>query len=437
MRPFRKSITLLSPAIIFLSALCGTIWGQSALSTIQDTLFGAGGARFNGTLTIQWSTFDANNLGTIVQQSRTVQVVNGNLQVQLAVNAGALPPANTYTVQYQSDGRQQFSEVWTVPASATSLRVSQVRTGMIGSGNGSPADSTPITESSVVGLVSDLNQRPIKGPGFATNSVAVINQNGQIDTAVGNLGDCVFVDGTTGPCSASASQTFVDSETPGGLVDGTNSTFTLVSPPIGSSLLLFRSGLFMKPGVDYSLNSATIQFARGAIPKPQDTLAAFYRIDPAAGGSISNGPGGLLGSACYVTSADQSVTNVVALTNINALGSALAASTKYIFRAMLSTTQSASGGVAATVNYTGSTTGLSFATTVYNTTAGNLQFIGQYTAPQGITPATGFASGYVTIDGAINTNSAGNFDVQFAQANSIAANTTIKAGSTLCLTQAN
>ena len=94
MRSLRKTITTLSPAIILVSVLCGIMWGQSALTTIQDTLFDADGARYNGTLTIQWSTFDTTNPGTIIQQSRTVQVVNGNLLVQLAPNISATPPAN-------------------------------------------------------------------------------------------------------------------------------------------------------------------------------------------------------------------------------------------------------------------------------------------------------------------------------------------------------
>jgi hypothetical protein len=297
MRSLRKIIQSLGPAILVASVLCGTISGQSALSTIQDTLFAADGSRFNGALTIQWSTFDATNLGTVVQQSRTVQVVNGNLQVQLAPNVSALPPANIYTVQYQSDGRQQFAETWSVPVSASALRVSQVRVGVTTnntSGGISAGNTTPITEASVVGLVSDLNERPIKGPGFGTNSVALINQNGQIETVIGNVGDCVYADGSTGPCSASP--TFVDAETPGGVVDGANATFILANSPSGSSLLLFRNGILMTAGVDYSETGSTILFFNGAIPQPQDTLVASYRVDPAQSSGGSGGGGGTNGS---------------------------------------------------------------------------------------------------------------------------------------------
>jgi len=70
--------------------------------------------------------------------------------------------------------------------------------------------------------------------------------------------------------------TFADFETPGGIIDGTNNEFTLVNAPLGSSLLLFRNGLYMKPGSDYTLAGTTITFETGAVPQPGDTLAACY-----------------------------------------------------------------------------------------------------------------------------------------------------------------
>src|SRR4051812_30797285 len=100
MRSLRKTLNALSPAILLGSVLCGNIWGQSGLTTIQDTLFDADGARYNGTLVIRWNSFDTDNPGTIIQQSKSVQVVNGNLLVQLAPNNTAPPPANLYSVLY-------------------------------------------------------------------------------------------------------------------------------------------------------------------------------------------------------------------------------------------------------------------------------------------------------------------------------------------------
>jgi hypothetical protein len=275
--------------IIALTALCGSAWAQSGLTTIQDTLFTADGTRFTGTLSIKWSTFDANNIGTIVQQSRNVPVVNGNLLIQLAVNSNATPPANIYTVSYQSSGNQQFSETWTVPASSTPLTVRQVRTGGVLNSNlsASPATTVPIQESDVTGLVSDLSIRPTKGAAFGSNAVAIVDNNGILETAVGQVGDCVMVDGTTGPCGA---PTFVDAETPGGTVDGVNLNFTLANTPSGSSLQLYRNGLYQTSGFDYNITGSTITFAVSAPPQPGDTLIANYRVDPSAQGVIGAAP---------------------------------------------------------------------------------------------------------------------------------------------------
>jgi hypothetical protein len=289
MRLLPKQLTPLSGILIAATLLSGAAFAQTGLTTIQDTLFKADGTHFSGTLTIQWSTFDATDIGTIVQQSKTVDVVNGNLLVQLVPNAGAQAPANVYTVHYQSDGSQQFTETWSVPASSISLTVAEVRTGMLTTTGGtgtSAGGQTTIPESAVIGLVSDLAQRPVEGPGFGTGSVAVINQNGQIETAVGSPGSCVYIDGTTGPCGGQQSQ-FFDAETPGGIVDGTNNTFTLANPPSGTSLSLFRNGLYMSAGFDYNLSGQTITFVPGGVPQPADTLIANYRIDPSAGSVVT------------------------------------------------------------------------------------------------------------------------------------------------------
>jgi hypothetical protein len=77
--------------------------------------------------------------------------------------------------------------------------------------------------------------------------------------------------------------TFVDSETPAGVVDGANAVFTLVAAPNPlTSLALYRSGFRMKGGgVDYTLTTpngiATITFVDAAKPLQGDVLVADYR----------------------------------------------------------------------------------------------------------------------------------------------------------------
>ena len=79
------------------------------------------------------------------------------------------------------------------------------------------------------------------------------------------------------PGSGSATN-FTDNETPGGAINGVNLTFTLASAPNpAGSLRLFRNGLLMDPGGDYTLSGSSITFIAVSTPRTGDSLAAYYR----------------------------------------------------------------------------------------------------------------------------------------------------------------
>lgn len=352
MRLLRQYLVWLTRAALWLAPFLSIVSAQT-LTTIQDTLFSADGTRFNGSLTISWSTFDASGLGTVVQQSKTVPVTNGNLYVQLAPNVAANPPANLYTVLYQSDGYQQYTETWTVPAIATPLVVSQVRVGSsVGNsinGGVSASSSTIVTEASVTGLVNDLAQRPVKGASYAPGAVAVIDQNGQLEAAAGTPGSCVMVDGTTGPCGWPVPG-FVDAEIPGGAVNGTNQVFTLQNSPSGSSLMLFRNGMYMLAGFDYTLIGSTIQFAAASVPQPGDILVASYRISSTNAASSSNGgssgTGQSFGTPLVICSGAGSTTSSTSSTSLGSCtipSASLVAGARIEIRFTFAHTGSASG----------------------------------------------------------------------------------------------
>jgi len=266
---------------LFLAAVCLVMPSLAAppLTTIQDVLYKADGTRFNGTLTISWSSFEAIDHSMIEQQSTTVTVVNGNLQVQLVPTTTATPAA-FYTVVYNSDGRVQFQETWAVPSSVQPLRVRDVRVATAGSVG---ADTVTVQEADVVGLISDLGARPLKGPGYAAGRVAFVNSSGSIETVTGAPTDCVRVDGTSGPCGGTPPG-FVDGDAPAGLVDGANTAFTLSGVPNpAASLTVYRNGMLQKPGQDFTLSGNQIQFVTAAAPQPGDTLAANYRLTGSAG----------------------------------------------------------------------------------------------------------------------------------------------------------
>jgi hypothetical protein len=71
---------------------------------------------------------------------------------------------------------------------------------------------------------------------------------------------------------------FVDQETPTGTIDGVNGMFaTSQTPTPSTSLELYRNGLLLLAGVDYTLSGTVITFLN-VVPQPGDTLLCSYRI---------------------------------------------------------------------------------------------------------------------------------------------------------------
>jgi hypothetical protein len=291
-----------------------TAWGQPALTTIQDVLYRADGTRFNGTMHIRWNSFQGGDSSNIATGDVTLQIVNGVLRVRLVPTTNASAGAN-YQVTYNSRGRMQFSETWAVPPSSTVLRVRDVR-GSSGTVVGPETVSAPVQISDVVGLTNELALRPQKGAGFQIARAAVINTAGQIDGATGSLGDCVRVDGTSGPCGAGGGgvlPAFADHEVPSGLVNGTNTVFTLtLAPQPAASLALYRNGLLQRANSDFTLSGATITFLSGSTPQAGDLLTASYRY-----GDPSN-PLGTLTAAQVVCSSTGGSTTSASLTTLGA-----------------------------------------------------------------------------------------------------------------------
>ncbi|MEO8026187.1 MAG: hypothetical protein ABI823_06920 [Bryobacteraceae bacterium] len=268
-----------------IAVLAGSAWAQPTLTTVQDTLYKADGTRYSGTAVISWTSFQSGDSVPVATQQVTLQVVNGVLKVRLVPTTTASPGAN-YTVNYSSQGKLQFSETWAVPPSSTPLRIRDVRVST-GTVVGPPALTTPIYISDVSELTNELSARPQKGSGFAPSRAAVLNFGGQIDGASGNPGDCVRVDGSSGPCGGGGGggilPIFVDGETPAGLVNGMNLAFALnFAPSPTASLEVYRNGIRMKSGVDFTLSNKTITFFVAAAPQTGDILTAAYRYgDPA------------------------------------------------------------------------------------------------------------------------------------------------------------
>jgi len=127
----------------------------------------------------------------------------------------------------------------------------------------------------------------------------VINSLGAVDGAVGNLSDCLHVDGSSGACGSGgggSTSGFVDAEVPAGTLDGVNASFTLGSAPNpASSLTLFRNGMLLKLNLDYTISSSSLVFQSSAIPRVADSILAYYRVSvsiPGVGFVDSETPSG-------------------------------------------------------------------------------------------------------------------------------------------------
>jgi hypothetical protein len=72
---------------------------------------------------------------------------------------------------------------------------------------------------------------------------------------------------------------FIDGETPAGATDGANRSFSVAQIPLpAASLEVFRNGIRMKSGVDYTVTGGVITFQPAATPQIGDSLQCSYRI---------------------------------------------------------------------------------------------------------------------------------------------------------------
>ena len=268
--------------LAMLLVAAGMTQAQPALTTIQDILYTADGMRFNGEIFISWNAFEAGDTSNIATAQVNLPIVNGVLNVQLVPTTTASAGAN-YQVTYNSQGQFQFNQVWAVPPSSIPLKVSAVLVSsgtVVGGGGGGAGElSGTIPMSSVIGLTSALAVLPIEGVGYAPGLAAVINASGQLSGASGNLGDCVKVDGSSGPCGGGGVlPQFSDGETPTGTINGANTTFALAfTPSPTASLQLYLNGLRMDQGVDYTISGSTVTFISVSVPQTGDVLLASYR----------------------------------------------------------------------------------------------------------------------------------------------------------------
>ncbi len=235
----------LTPAVVLFAAIFATCEAgnsQPVLTSIQDMVYLADGSRFNGLVYVEWKSFDTSNGAVIGQYNKVIRIVDGLLQVKLA------PTATTtnayYTAKFSSGGRVLFAEVWAVPQSTAVLKLRDIRAVLLPGGY-------------------------VSGPSTVSGGTG------------GNTG---------GSIGADTSGSFIDAETPAGLVNGSNQVYTLAATPLpATTLSLYLNGVYLSAGVDYTITGNTITFIAGVTPQSGDVFRAFYRT-----GAIGGGPHSLL-----------------------------------------------------------------------------------------------------------------------------------------------
>lgn len=119
-------------------------------------------------------------------------------------------------------------------------------------------DSVPAATASTLGIVA-----------------APTCPTGQHYAAINGVGELICTP-DTGSGGGGGVPTYVDNETPGGSVNGVNTTFSLINPPNPStSLHLYLNGVRIRPTLDYTLSGSTITML--TTPQVGDWFYADYR----------------------------------------------------------------------------------------------------------------------------------------------------------------
>jgi len=155
-----------------------------------------------------------------------------------------------------------------VPPASSPLNLSEVRV------SASNATGQQVSISQVTGLTANLNAINGSLLGLTTTTNRITASVTSLSSAVNTLTALV-----NGLSAGTINTAFADGEMPSGTLNGANTTFTLANTPSSAlALTVYRNGVLLSNGVDYSLNGATITFVSSQAPQPGDVLQAYYRL---------------------------------------------------------------------------------------------------------------------------------------------------------------
>ncbi len=258
---------LLSLLLFCSFTLVPCAFAQSTLTQIEDTVYNSDGSLFNGTLVLTWTGTAPSTGSSPTPYNTSVKIYNGALAVML-VPSTTSPQAAPYTAVFtSSNGLVTWTETWAVPPASSPLNISEVNVAS------STTTGPQISISQVIGLAANLNAINGSLISLTTSTNGISSQVTTLSAAVASL--TTLVNGFSGTINTA----FSDAETPAGAINGTNAVFTLANAPSpASTLAVYRNGLLLSNGADYTLSGSTITFVNGQTPQSGDILQVYYRL---------------------------------------------------------------------------------------------------------------------------------------------------------------
>ncbi len=174
---------------------------QVTTTTLTDTIYHADGTIAGGLVLVSWPAFTTAAGQAVPGGSTSVTIgAGGALRISLAPNQGATPAGTFYTAVYHLDDGTVSREFWTLPASATAVALSAVRSTVLPAAVAMQTASKSYVDDAVVAALAG---HP------TTGSVTYLNRTG--DAMVGPL--ALAGDPTTG--SQAANKHYVDTAVAG------------------------------------------------------------------------------------------------------------------------------------------------------------------------------------------------------------------------------
>jgi len=224
----------------------------------------SGGLKFDvGEVAIEPADFAGDGLQDDGSDNLTLNLkTGGGLKIdtaQLAVEpsdfaGNGLEDDGSDNLQVKADtvGGTNLAKVVNVSANGVAIKIDDV---MIGE---NASNQLYIKDASITEAKLDINNAPTDGYYLKWNATAGKFEWADIDT------DAVQDDEV------------VANEIPSGLIDGSNTIFTLANTPVTGTVQVFLNGLLQAPGsgLDYTISGDTITFAKA--PKTNSDLYVSY-----------------------------------------------------------------------------------------------------------------------------------------------------------------